>query len=82
MKCRDCTNLHLIRECKNLLWCDDLLDAPNPDIERDCKYFKHATNGDRIRTMTDNELAHFMARVCPPGGNCNEGGNCFTCRIN
>lgn len=38
------------------------------------------SNADRIRAMTDEELAHFMARVCPPGGKCNEDGNCFSCR--
>lgn len=41
---------------------------------------KPTTNADRIRAMTDEELAHFMARVCPPGGKCNEDGNCFACR--
>lgn len=40
-----------------------------------------ATNADRIRQMSDEELAHFMARVCPPGGKCNEDGNCFSCRL-
>ena len=60
MKCRECTNLHLIKECKNLLWCEDVLDAPDPDAERECQYFKRATNADRIRAMTDEELARWM----------------------
>lgn len=41
---------------------------------------KPRTKADLIRAMTDEELAHFMARVCPPGGKCNEDGNCFACR--
>lgn len=60
MKCRNCTNLHLIEECKNLLWCDDVLDAPDPDVDRECEYFKHATNADHIRAMSDEELAHLL----------------------
>lgn len=39
------------------------------------------TNYDRIVRMTPEEMAHFMARSCPPGGKCNEDGNCFTCRL-
>lgn len=38
------------------------------------------SNADLIRQMTDEDLAHFMARVCPPGAKCNEDGNCFSCR--
>lgn len=41
---------------------------------------RSTTNADSIRGMSDEELAHFMARVCPPGGKCNEDGNCFACR--
>lgn len=63
MKCRNCTNLHLIRECKNMLWCDDVLDAPDPDAERECKYFKLAANADRLRTMTDEELAKWIVEI-------------------
>lgn len=39
------------------------------------------TKADSIRAMPDEEMAHFMARVCPPGGKCNEDGNCFKCRL-
>ena len=81
MKCRDCTNLHLIKECKNLLWCDEVLDAPYPDTERECQYFKRATNADRIRAMTDEELAEFMYNGCDPipATWCGNHPNCGAC---
>lgn len=89
MKCRNCTNLHLIKECKNLLWCDDVLDAPDPDIDRECEYFKHATNADRIRAMSDEELAETYAGGCPNEDrlNCGKyylhgGRDCFNCWLN
>ena len=63
MKCRDCTNLHLIKECKNLLWCEEVLDAPCPDTERECQYFKRATNYDRIISKSPEELAIWMNSI-------------------
>ena len=39
---------------------------------------KPKTNADRIRAMTDKELAKIITGECPPGGEkCN--GSCGTC---
>ena len=63
MKCKNCVNL----ECD---WCDMKADSPDPDIERDCHWFAQKTNADRIRSMTDEELAELFwiradCELCP-----------------
>ena len=57
MKCKNCVNL----ECD---WCDMKADSPDPDIERDCHWFAQKTNADRIRAMTDEELAEWLEAHC------------------
>ena len=50
------------------------LDYPKPRTKQ--------TNADRIRAMTDEELAHFLeARpdACPPIGTLCSGKNCYDC---
>ena len=59
MKCRNCVNL----ECD---WCDMKADSPDPDMERECHWFAQKTNADRIRSMTDKELAEILHNA---GGN-------------
>ena len=53
MKCRNC--VHLYRD-----WCLHKLDSPDPDLDRECKDYKQATNADRIRAMSNEELAEFL----------------------
>ena len=50
------------KNCKNLVkrWCDLKADSPDPDIVRDCIGFAQLTNGDKIRAMSDYELADFI----------------------
>ena len=61
-KCDNCKEL----EVKNIWgkvpyeWCEKKNDNPHKNIERDCPYFKPKTNADRIRSMTDEELADFI----------------------
>lgn len=47
------------KNCLNLThhWCERVIDSPDEDLERDCPYFCQKTNADRIRAMTDEELA-------------------------
>lgn len=49
-----------------------------PEPEK-CRYATFPqTNADRIREMTDDELANILNRACPPGGTkCN--GICWIC---
>ena len=56
MKCRNCVNL----ECD---WCDMKADSPDPDMERECHWFVQKTNADRIRSMTDEELANKFEEI-------------------
>lgn len=44
-------------KCKHCKWidskgeCDRIDDYPDPDRDRECRYFELATNADRIRRM-------------------------------
>lgn len=56
------------KNCKNLVndWCDVKCDSPDPTLVRDCIGFEQFTNGDRIRAMSDEELADIIC--CPIDG--------------
>lgn len=41
-------------------WCPKKHDSLDPDLIRDCQYFRTKTNADRIRAMTDEELAVWL----------------------
>jgi hypothetical protein len=63
-KCNNCKNL----ETKDngfdaYSWCEKINDCPHEDIERDCEHYAPMTNADRIRSMTDEELADFLVTV-------------------
>ena len=47
------------KKCKNLVndWCEKVIDSPDQDMQRDCQHFREKTNADRIRAMSDFELA-------------------------
>ena len=48
------------KKCNNLVndWCEKVIDSPDPDMQRDCQHFREKTNADRIRAMSDEELAN------------------------
>ena len=50
------------KKCNNLVndWCEKVIDSPDPDMQRDCQYFCEKTNADRIRAMSDEELAEML----------------------
>ena len=50
------------KKCNNLVndWCEKVIDSPDPDMQRDCQYFWEKTNADRIRAMSDEELAELI----------------------
>ena len=55
-KCKNCTNLHEH-------WCEKIIDSPCEDTERDCDQYKCMTQAERIRSMTDEELAEWFSTV-------------------
>ena len=57
-------------KCRNCFfyrneWCEKIVDSPDPEEARDCNYFREMTNADRIRAMSDEELANMIE--CPYG---------------
>ena len=68
MKCRNCKHLgKLVDENGEPYdWCEEVIDCPDTQMERDCKHFVQATNADRIRSMTDEELAVILAKITEP----------------
>ena len=50
------------KKCINLVndWCEKVIDSPDPDMQRDCQHFCEKTNADRIRAMSDEELADVL----------------------
>ena len=44
-------------------WCEKIVDSPDPEEVRDCNYFREMTNADRIRAMSDKELAEFIKHI-------------------
>ena len=68
MKCKNCVrHVHLNDDGERTVgtpnWCFYLSDSPDEELERDCIAFKCATNADRIRSMTDEELDKFLGNV-------------------
>ena len=62
-KCKNCKYLDTVQNdlrSEPFKWCVCTDDSPVLDIERDCDYYAPMTNADRIRSMTDDELADFI----------------------
>lgn len=65
-KCKNCKYLDTVQNdlrSEPFKWCVCTDDSFVLDMERDCDYYTPMTNADRIRNMTDEELA--MAIMCP-----------------
>ena len=65
------------KKCNNLVndWCEKVIDSPDPDIQRDCPHFREKTNADRIRSMSDEELAEFIVNIKARAAFCKAVGN-------
>ena len=50
------------KKCNNLVndWCEKVIDSPDQDMQRDCRYFCEKTNAQKIRSMSDEELAKLL----------------------
>lgn len=89
VQCRNCQNLYNLSNNDDVIvgkWCPKINDSPHEEIERDCEYYKSNTNADRIRSMTDEELAVNM--MCPNENglaeiDCdkNDNCNCYECLL-
>lgn len=74
------------KTCCNLVadWCDMKVDSPDPEMERECHWYARMTNADRLRKMTDEELAEFLyhawnnAAWCS-AKDCADDESCFPC---
>ena len=53
------------KKCNNLVndWCEKVIDSPDQDMQRDCQYFCEKTNADKIREMSDEELAKYLYQM-------------------
>lgn len=62
-KCKNCKYLDTVQNdlrSEPFKWCVCTDDSFVLDMERDCDYYTPMTNADRIRSMTDEELAAFI----------------------
>lgn len=65
-KCKNCTNLYNLSDENDVIvgkWCPKINDSPDIDCERNCEHYKCMTKGDRIRSMSDEELAGFIEHI-------------------
>ena len=55
------------KRCANLRndWCDKVHDSTDHDLIRDCQHYRTLTNADRIRAMSDEELAEWFDGELP-----------------
>lgn len=66
VKCKNCKHLGYLFDGDQVgerVWCENIADSPDLDIERDCDHYSPMTNADRIRSMTDEELAEMLSTV-------------------
>ena len=70
------------KKCNSLVndWCEKVIDSPDQDMQRDCRYFCEKTNADHIRSMSDEEMAETFIKGdcvgCPILYECDPYGDC------
>lgn len=63
MKCKNCNNLYNMIDIKGEIvarCCSRIGDSVDIEIDRECDKYEGITNADRIRNMTDEELAEHI----------------------
>ena len=87
-KCKNCKHLEYKDDGRErYVWCPLIGDNPDLEFERWCGAFKKMTNADRIRNMTDEELAEFikdLSEHCLAGigeVDCSKQITCENCKI-
>lgn len=66
MKCKNCNNLLNMTDItgENICnWCPKINDSVDIEIDRACNKYQGISNGDRIRNMTDEELAEHILKI-------------------
>lgn len=88
MNCKNCVyNVlkHDSLDGTRFYWCDRCLDSYGQDRAKQCRAYKPKTNADKIRSMTDEELASYLTddvfccNDCPSGKENSDnpfGGKC------
>lgn len=62
MKCCNCKHIERrYEDGQPYDWREKVIDSPHIDRERDCKHYEAATRADKVRAMSDEELASFIA---------------------
>ena len=88
-KCKNCTNLYNLSDENDVIvgkWCPKTNDSPDVEAERDCVHYKCMTQGDHIRSMSDEELADFIRELnegCLAGAgmvDCSNNTDCIDCK--
>ena len=65
-KCKNCKHLGYLfdgDQVSERAWCEKMADSPDLEIERNCEHYEPMTNADRIRSMTDEELALVLKKA-------------------
>mgnify|MGYP000845928883 FL=1 len=65
VKCKNCKHLCTMynHTKESFKWCSLIDDCPQEDIERNCDFYSPMTNADKIRAMSDEELAEFIVNL-------------------
>lgn len=84
-KCKNCKHLEYKDDGRErYAWCPFIGDNPDLEFERWCGAFKKMTNADRIRNMTDEELANWLIETISQGGDnlfgCDHSLGCVDCK--
>lgn len=64
-------------------WCSAKQDSPDPEVVRDCQYFRQSTEHDRICGMSDVEMAEWIFGIirncdsCFLRNTCDRGKPCY-----
>ena len=77
VQCKKCR--YLLKDKEGYNWCPNKTDDPDIDLIRDCEWYAVKTNADRIRSMSDEEMASiltddFCELICSSPVVCN--GDC------
>lgn len=63
MKCKNCRNLIHKESDFRFPWCPIFDDCFDIEAERECPKFERMSNADKIRNMSDEELAEFLTSI-------------------